>query len=92
MKTDYVNGIPVRCWDAGKKWADRYTVLYTKHGNKGLSNGRGMSSNPFSPNGCGMYIEAYAGTHLGKRIPFSELPEKCKKAVEMDLKPNTEER
>jgi len=61
----------------------------------------GMSSNPFHPQGFGQHGEnqgsidtnkwGYAPAmgrknHLGKRIPFDQLPEQCKKLVIQDYK------
>jgi hypothetical protein len=85
MKTTIINNTPVRCWDAGNRVADRYTALYTKHGHKGLSGGRGMSAKPTHPQGIGLWIEARAGQHLGKRVTFDNLPIDCQNLITSDL-------
>ncbi len=33
-----------------------------------------------------VYTDCKLGKHLGKRIPFAQLPEDCRKAVFQDLK------
>jgi hypothetical protein len=62
---------------------------------------RGMSANPFHPQGVGQFGSSprqidvnnwgFAPSvgrknHLGKRIPFAELPEDCRKLVISDYK------
>jgi hypothetical protein len=85
MKTEHVNGIPVRAWDSGgEKFFDRYTVFYSKHGTPGTQEGRGMSAHPFHPLGFGQWVWGVAGPHLGKRIPLGNLPADCRRLVEQD--------
>lgn len=40
-----------------------------------------MNGSPFHPQGFGQHSEALLGSHLGKRIPFSHLPDDCQQAV-----------
>jgi len=79
----------VKFYDNGGKSLDRYTVVYLDdpEGN-GFFGARGMCSNPCSPQGIGCYVSAMPGRHLGKRIKFEQLPEKCKKLVLSDLNLN----
>lgn len=86
------NGEPryVRCYDNGGETQDRYTVVFT--GNYTHKTGRqhwyvGMSGNPFHPLGVGQHgesstqIDYPSYKHLGKKIKFSELTDKCKECV-----------
>lgn len=92
----------VRCYDNGGTSADRYTVVYTgRYRGKGWFQYVGMSANPFHPQGVGMHGEhpqqidvnkwGFAPAmgrkcHLGKRIPFAELPADCQKLVLSDYR------
>lgn len=76
----------IRIYDNGGKTFDRYTVVYmTEPEGRGLYGARGMSEDPFHPQGFGQYCSAMAGRHLGRRIAFEDLPEPCRRAVLMDL-------
>jgi hypothetical protein len=76
----------VRIYDRGEKAFDRYTAVYMDEPEAhGLYGARGMSENPFHPQGFGMYCAAMPGRHLGKRIKFEELPLKCQCVVLADL-------
>jgi hypothetical protein len=74
-------------YDNGGEAADRYTVTFP--GVKGMSPYLGMSGAPFHPQGfCqrgerqdNQRIDVPGNSHLGRRIPFHELPEDCQKAV-----------
>ncbi len=85
-------GVPryVRCYDNEGETADRYTVVFT--GNYTYKTGRqhwylGMSGNPFHPLGIGQHgesntqIDYPSYSHLGKKIKFQDLPEKCQECV-----------
>lgn len=89
----------VAVYDNGGKSADRYTVLYgaplwtpdyaeawhrTPRGDPRLLPARAMSNAPFSPQGVGLFVDALRGPHLGKKIPYSDLPDDCKRLVEQD--------
>ena len=81
---------------------DRYTVAYLAPdwncGRKYFGH-VAMNHEPFHPQGFGQHGETYAApvdfpcarmgrkNHLGKRIPFTELPKDCQKLVLQDLKP-----
>ena len=77
----------VRCYDNGEETSDRYTVVFT--GNYTMPDRiyLGMSTNPFHPQGIGQHgfsdsaIDRPRYAHLGKKIPFLMLPDKCKQAV-----------
>lgn len=76
----------IRIYDNGGKTFDRYTVVYmTEPEGRGLYGARGMSENPFDPQGFGQYCSAMPGRHLGRRISFDDLPQPCQRAVAMDL-------
>jgi hypothetical protein len=82
---EYINGVPLRCFDNGGKTADRYTVVYMNEpeGDKRFAC-RGMNAEPFHPQGIGMSGTATCGAHLGKRIAFRSLPQDCQKLVMRD--------
>jgi hypothetical protein len=81
---------------------DRYTVVYTgRYRGNGWFQHVGMSGNPFCPQGVGMHGEhprqidvnkwGFAPAmgrknHLGKRIPFVELPPDCQTLVLRDYR------
>ena len=76
----------VKIYDNGGKTYDRYTAVYLDQPESpGLFSARGMSENPFHPQGFGQYCIAAPGKHLGKRIKFEELPKDCQKLVLQDL-------
>ncbi len=81
----------IRCYDNGGKTADRYTVIYmdclTGTCEKGQEeyDAIGMNEYPFHPQGIGQHCTAMPGNHLGKRIPFEQLPADCQKVVKQDL-------
>lgn len=79
----------VRFYDNGGKTADRYTAVYMGYPERqpGVYAARGMSENPFHPQGFGQFTSAMPGRHLGKRIKFSQLPKDCQALVTQDLKP-----
>ncbi len=82
MKSQLKN---VRLYDNGGKTLDRYTAIYMDEVERpGLYSARGMSEQPFSPQGFGCYTSAMPGRHLGKRIKFEELPVDCQKLVLQD--------
>jgi hypothetical protein len=92
----------VRCYDNGGETADRYTVVFVgryRKSNQGFHY-VGMSADPFWGIGqhgetagrpCDVNEHGYAPAigrkcHIGKRIQFSELPEKCQWLVAGDYK------
>jgi len=84
-----VNLKNLRFYDNGGKTFDRYTVLYMDCAEgRGLYGARGMSANPFHPQGFGQSCAAMPGAHLGKRITFEALPHDCQRAIVQDLKTN----
>lgn len=92
----------IRAYDNGGASFDRYTVCFTgRYRGKGWFQYLAMSANPFHPQGFGQHgehssqIDTNAAgfapaigrkNHLGKRIPFSELPHDCQKLVLRDYK------
>lgn len=82
------------------KTFDRYTVLYEQvHGDppREYLIGRGMSSDPFHPQGFGQMFEmpeynvaSYRMLHKSEYIKWSELPEKVKQCIRQDLEVNSE--
>jgi hypothetical protein len=76
----------VRIYDNGGRTFDRYTAVYmAEPEGRGLYGARGMSENPTHPQGFGQYCTAMPGRHLGRRIPFSALPEPCRELVRRDM-------
>lgn len=84
----------IRCYDGGEKFADRYTVVFTRLGHikRGYCFYRGMSAHPMHPQGVGMSgehdgpIDRPAYAHLGKRIKFEDLPIDCQTVVRRDYR------
>lgn len=77
----------VKIYDNGGKTFDRYTAIYMNAPEcNGCYEARGMSANPFHPQGYGMSCSAVPGKHLGKRIKFEDLPEDCQKLIREDIK------
>lgn len=88
-----------RCYDNGGESLDRYTVVYKfpKFVKRGTYRQRyyeyvGMNAAPFHPQGIGQHgesndkpIDKPNGKHLGKPIPFRELPTDCQRLVFQDL-------
>lgn len=75
----------IRIYDNGGKTFDRFTVVYLNEPEGlGLYGARGMSENPFHPQGFGQYCTAAPGRHLGKRIKFDQLPIDCQRLVAQD--------
>ena len=71
----------LRVYDNGGRSFDRYTILPPRWaGNDYRENAPGSwiaiasSERPFSPQGFGQHCRAVAGSHLGKRIKWSDLP------------------
>lgn len=96
-KVIMVLGFPVKIYDNGGKTFDRYTAVYCHSFTRtpstrvtGAFDGydyRGMSDDPFHPQGYGLYGEGITpGLHLGKRINFKDLPVRCRECVKDDVK------
>lgn len=74
-------------YDNGGETVDRYTVYYDEiTRGTSLNEGLSMSSDPYHPLGVGCHTNGMLGTHNGKEIEFSDLPLKCQKLVNDDLK------
>lgn len=84
-------------YDNGGKTFDRYTVFYKLPKDAEKYNGsywigyRGMSEDPFAPNGFGIYDEmkahevaAYRSSVYRHSAKWSDLPEQVKKSVRQD--------
>ena len=92
-----VLGQPIRVYDSGGS-GDRYTVVFMNRADYGYDRNYirqtgcdfypcvGMSGAPFHPQGICQHTDCKLGKHLGKRIPFAQLPEDCRKAVFQELK------
>jgi len=80
-------------YDNHGKTVDRYTVVYDEIETSRMLRGRtidlyscrGMSEDPFHPQGYGQIGTAQIGEHLGTPTAFDLLPDKCKKLVLMDI-------
>jgi hypothetical protein len=76
----------VKCYDNGGRSFDRYTTVYMNEPEaNGTYGSRGMSKNPFAPQGFGQCCIARPGKHLGRRIKFEDLPQDCQRLVKQDL-------
>jgi len=76
-------------YDNGGKTADRYTVVYNQKSG-GMHECLGMSENPSHPQGFGQHSTCQLGSHLGKKIKLTDLPEACQKVVKQDLDSGSE--
>ena len=76
----------VRIYDNGGETLDRYTAVYLDEPEyqPGTFASRGMSEQPFHPQGFGQCCIAMPGKHLGKRIKFEQLPKDCQKLILQD--------
>ena len=85
----------IKIFDNGGKTFDRYTVIYLDtpyyegaflySENIYIYEARGMSKNPYHPQGFGQMCAAQLGPHLGSEIGFDDLPEDCQRLVRSDL-------
>jgi hypothetical protein len=77
----------VRIYDNGGKTMDRYTAVYMDQpeNRHNTFTARGMSENPFHPQGFGCSCTAMPGRHLGKRIKFEDCPKDVQKLILQDL-------
>jgi hypothetical protein len=83
---EFLDKLPVKCYDNGGDSFDRYTVVFNDLKEQpNVYEYVGMSSNPFSPSGFCQHGVCIVGKHLGKRIAFSSLPDDCKVVVRRDL-------
>lgn len=82
-------------YDNGDKTWDRYTVFYKPLEPQDYAHGiigyRGMSQDPYAPNGFGLYSEmkpyevaAYRNRVYHESAKWSDLPEQVKKSVRHD--------
>ena len=71
----------IKVYDDNGKTIDRYTIVYLDEydGYTGYHTCLGMSANPSSAQGVAQYCDCIDGDHLGKEIPFGDLPEECQK-------------
>ena len=78
----------VRIYDNGGESFDRYTAVYlnepTGFNGDRMFNARGMSANPYHPQGFGQLTSVIDGEHLGERIEFDSLPIDCQNLVKSD--------
>lgn len=76
---------PVRIYDNGGATFDRFTAVYLDQPERGgLYAARGMSEDPFHPQGFGQMCSASDGPHLGKRVPLAALPEAVQRCIYQD--------
>ena len=76
----------VRVYDNGGATLDRFTAVYIDRPcGGGLFEARGLSDNPFHPQGFSQFTTAADGPHLGKRVPLSALPADVRRAIDLDL-------
>ena len=80
MKTMERYGTVLRIFDNGGKTCDRYTIMPPRWAKDyrekapGEFMALGANAFPFHPQGFGMHVTATAGSHLGKRIKWADLP------------------
>ena len=84
----------IRCYDNGGETLDNFTVVYTRThlrlGAERYYTSVSMNDMPFFPSGICQHgehprlIDRPTSSHLGRRIPFSALPEDCRRVVLMD--------
>ena len=80
-------GTVLRIYDNGGRSADRYTLIPPRWAGaeyrerSGLWVCFGCNSEPFHPQGIGMYSSAAPGPHLGRRIAWSALPPDVQRAA-----------
>lgn len=75
----------IKCYD-NHDTADRYTVVYLASVRGDATyDMRGMSEDPFHPQGFGQMTEGMDGSHLGDEIDFTDLPAPCRIMVRQDL-------
>jgi hypothetical protein len=86
VKTERVNGPPIRCYDNEGETFDRYTVVYLDQPQCDLLFAAvGMNRRPFHPLGFGQHCCPSPGRHLGQHICFAALPQDCQRVVATDL-------
>lgn len=78
----------VRCYDNGGETADRYTIVFTGNYTRRTNGAHvylGCNAEPTHPQGIGQHGESSGGPidrpsykHLGRKVPFSTLPESVK--------------
>jgi hypothetical protein len=79
-------------YDNGGKTADRYTALYgaplwvPEYYRIGRLPCRGMSADPYHPQGVGMFGECERGPHLGRKVRFADLPEPVRRCIIADCR------
>ncbi len=79
-------GVRLRVYDHPSS-IDRYTVVFDD--GEARVTYIGMNASPFHPQGIGQHGEIErrnVGSHLGKRINISDLPQDCKRLVLQDLR------
>ena len=77
-------GTVLRLWDA-PKYVDRYTIMPPRWA-RDYREARGFltlgcSAEPFHPQGVGQHSTAIAGSHLGRRIRWADLPADVQRAA-----------
>lgn len=78
MKISDRYGTVLRCYDAGERYADRYTIIPPRWAKeyRSYSNWQAIGANaaPFHPQGIGYHCDAAPGAHNGKRVHWRDLP------------------
>lgn len=83
-------GTELRVYDNGGETFDRYTIIPPRYA-KGYKERSGLweaiaaSEHPFHPQGFGMHVAAGAGSHLGKRVHWDDVPTDVKKFAEQSF-------
>jgi hypothetical protein len=87
MKDNYCYPKNVRAaYDNGGKTYDRYTIVYNEPPR--IKDGArfyecfGASDHPTHPQGFGQHSECMLGRHLGRKVPWLEIPEEVRRVIE----------
>ena len=65
-----------KVYDNGGQTFDRYTIVFERH-----PAALGLSDNCHSPQGFSQFGVAVEGWHLGKEMPFADLPENVRRHI-----------
>ena len=79
MKISDRYGTVLRCYDAGERYADRYTIIPPRWSKeyryRGAWQAIGANAEPFHPLGIGYHCEvATPNPGIGKRVRWDDLP------------------
>jgi len=87
MSSEIVMGHEITVYDAGSESFDRYTIVFLdfERERNGMYQMVGSSEEPTQPHGFWQHTSGQVGSHLGKRIRFSQLPRQVQILVKSEL-------